>query len=208
MAETLEVKDGLTYSVIDGINTGLKTGTYKEYSESGDLIHFSEYKDGLLDGTSMYYRKNGERGYSETYEKGRLDSYVEYDEYGFTRDAVKIWGPGEHYHTYYLRETPVYSGLTIDGNREGTWTFKELDGSVYFKEYENNRLNGPYELIKEGERLEEGFYKNGKLDGTRIIYYPDDLYSQSRIEIEYLAGEIISEKHYGPEGELIYSIKY
>lgn len=205
ITEILEIRNGLAYSVVDGVEAGLKSGLYKEYAENGNLAYVANYKDGLLDGDAFYYDNNGRKSIKENYKNGQLEKRAEFDKYGFLKFGMEIIDANKKICYYCMRGEPILSGMMENDLKEGRWAESQLDGSVCFKNYKHGILNGSYKLIRFDNVLEKGYYKDGKLDRIRQVFNPED---GTKVEIKYQKGKIVSEKFYDSEGRLTYSIDY
>lgn len=205
MTENLEIKNGLTYSIVNGVNMGLKSGLYKEYFENGNLAYIAEYKDGLLDGDTFRYYKNGRTAIKENYQNGRLEKHAEFDKYGYVKFGMETSGPNEQTCWYSLRGEVISAGIMKNNLKEGKWMDSQPDSSVYIKNYKHGILNGSYQLVRFNNVLEKGYYKDGKLDGIRKIFNLDD---GTKVEIKYQKGKMIYEKFYDSKGRISHITKY
>ena len=205
MTENLEIKNGLTYSVIDGVSMGLKSGTYKEYFKNGNLAYIANYKDGLLDGDTFHYYNSGKVAIKENYQSGHLKKHAEFDKYGFLKFGTETVESNKKVCYYCMKDEPISAGMMENDLKEGQWMETKPDSSICFKNYKHGILNGSYRLIRFDKVLEKGYYKDGKLDSVRKIFNPKD---GTKVEIKYQKGKIIYEKFYDSTGRISHITKY
>lgn len=156
---------------------GLKTGEWKTVTANGVLLEIMNYKDGKRHGAYQLYHKNGIAYYSGFFKDDAQDSI--WIERTIKGDTVKIStlkndtlnGYFCHYESLGKKVT---EGFYDRGKKEGVWVTTitgtwslRIDSMSYY----NDELNGVYRKYDKGLLLKETHYKNGKREGTEIIYH-------------------------------------
>jgi len=182
----------------------------KEYYPNGDIKREIEYTDGKKDGVSKFYLEGKQLLAKANYKKGVRDGfYLEYDKKGNIK-LKDIYANGEPVgrRLYYKDgkpldgtfKTPTPNGENIDTYKQGvvygiqrrckakdecTKQIVREDGTVSYNSisingkileeghYKNGKLEGEFSRydIKNGNLTTRSLYKNGLKDGLKTTYY-------------------------------------
>ena len=166
--------------------TGNMDGSYKEYSEEGNLKVEGVYKNGKKNGVFKEYDDyNGALKYETSYKDDKKNGIrKEYDSDSTLRFEInykddEMNGAYKEYYDGVLRVDAYYK----DGKKEGI--YKSFDGKglpQYEISYKNDERDGTYKEFTDGKLHLEVSYKNGKFDGPFKEY---DAAGTLRIEASY-----------------------
>ncbi len=137
--------------------TLIVTFLFSMFSFAQDLVNQNDsngMKDGLWKGT---YADSQRKRYEGTFEHGKEVGIFKYfdDTKAGTIIATREFNPKDNsaYTIFYNQKgNKVSEGKVVDKNYEGEWKYYHLDSKVV---------------------MTREFYKNGKLDGVREVYYPN-----------------------------------
>ena len=169
--------------------------TFKEYSESGQILTDVTYKNGILNGPYKEYfkylkglvsekgtYKNGKKDGPYTafgldsevvwkgmYDNGKSDA-IKYDELDETKNGIHyLENPNKPYSGPIIEEGAT--GFFLDGKQHGIW--KLPWGSILEVEsYKDGVRDGLFLRYENGRLYSESIYKNEKLNGPSKTYYP------------------------------------
>ncbi|MDL2217586.1 hypothetical protein LJC27_02900 [Christensenellaceae bacterium OttesenSCG-928-M15] len=133
------------------LESGIKTGTGKEYYQDGTLAFEGEYRDGLYDGKGKLYDEAGQLLYEGEFRAGTKS------------------GQG----TLYASGVRVYSGTFAQDVPEGTGkSYLNGDELVYEGAFSAGAPSGQGKVYENGILRYEGGYLNGGFSGAGKLYYP------------------------------------
>ncbi len=212
----------------------LKQGLWQEYSSSGRVSREMYYKDGELNGQYKEYDSLGNVRLVLSYRDGNLATETdtssfdvevrnEYDQDGNVvfSGTYKTGIPvGIHRRfdslgnvsgawIYNERGTRIGEGIiTMEGKKEGEWTYFNENGSVKAKgHYTGNLETGHWIYYSEaGKKEQTGEYRNGKFEGLWTWFYDNG--SVKREEEFYNGKEEGNYTEYDEAGNVIAGGKY
>ena len=160
---------------------------YGYFGEKGNLkkVYMGKLLNGKKDGLFTTWYENGKKNYEATYKKGELNGlYTEWDK---NSNKIKEGSyvnklmEGEWYFYYFNMNSKRWMSMT--------GSFKSGDGG---NPNENSGVptNGRHGLFKSfyenGQKLNEFYYKDGKIDGLNTYWYEN---GQKEQELTFKAGK-------------------
>ena len=161
---------------------------YGYFGEKGNLkkVYMGKLLNGKKDGLFTTWYENGKKDYEATYKKGELNGlYTEWDnnsnkikEGSYVNKLME----GEWYFYYFNMNRKRWMSMT--------GSFKSGDGG---NPNENSGVptNGRHGLFKSfyenGQKLNEFYYKDGKIDGLNTYWYEN---GQKEQELTFKAGKV------------------
>lgn len=190
--------NGKVKSEVNYIN-GLPNGTYKEFSQTGNVLQVKTFDNGLvvsqIDNPTIRdtlkvknlrvetdFYPNGKIKFMKTYNDSiPFGSHIFYDQAGNITKA-------EIYNEYGLKTAE--GKLDTLSEKQGTWTLFFDDGQIQaVGEYKNNLKTGEWEYFYENGALrQKGAYKDNFSDGKWLWYYDNGNILR---EENYILGEIV-----------------
>jgi len=136
-------------------NKGLKHGYWKKY-DVDTLKYEGRFEHGVPTGEFIYYH----------FDKSKKATTI-YSENGTVAHTVMYFNNG-----FKLSE-----GVFIKQKREGLWkNYDGYDHVIAEVEYKNGMKNGrSVRYYQEGDVLEVTYFKDNKMDGSFVQYYPDSI---------------------------------
>lgn len=182
---------------------GLRDGSGKLYSSSGEILYDGNWKDNVKEGSGseycgalggryegeyrageregdgIFYFKDGSR-YEGKWESGVRNGMGVFIGADGTASA-QVWLQDE-FVTNYLRDADtwidtdgnVYTGKKKDGEIEGYGRIAYSDGSIYLGELSGGVKEGEGIYYYEGGSRYEGEWKDGKREGTGVLCFEKD----------------------------------
>ncbi len=148
---------------IGNYRKGIKYGNYVTFYENGNKHIESNYdENGKLHGICYLYNHNGNKEAIENYE------------HGFKNGLQKYYTQCDTFNAYVCREENYENSV----KSLVTYYEKELNSEhIYIsciETYKNNNLESIINYYSENRIKSKAYYKNGKLDGTYILYNEDN----------------------------------
>ncbi len=173
-------EDGTIKSICQKNQHGL-TGEYKIFYKNGKLKQQSNYLNGKLHGKSTTWDTNANKLYEMDFLLNKLNGLF----------------------IVYEQGTKKMSMLYINGTLNGKYEIYANNGNlIQVSNYFNNLLNGESCHYNEltNDIIKQEFYKDGKLNGSAITYYPNKI---KMLEQQYLNGTLngLTNQYY-PNGNL------
>jgi antitoxin component YwqK of YwqJK toxin-antitoxin module len=181
------------YSVLKS-NKEIKSGLYKRYSTTNQLLEEANYANGKLDGTRTLYYPSGKKEIVENYKMDRFDGdYISYYESG------NVSSKGRYENNFMREAWQYFYDLPNEPIKEIVHYQDNLVNGPFQEFYENGKKkaegtyletldfgpveNGPFKGYYENGQLEmEGTFVNGRKNGWFKMY--DE------------AGNLVEEKEY------------
>tara|TARA_B100001123_G_C15235937_1_gene997118 strand:+ start:224 stop:1018 length:795 start_codon:yes stop_codon:yes gene_type:complete len=160
--------------------TGQRANTY----ENGQKKMERSFKNGQLDGTWTKWHENGQKITQGSYKAGKMEG---------------LW-TAWHGNGQKKSMTTYRNGARVMPNGPQT-TWYENGQKEVETTYSNGRQDGPHnEWYETGQKKNEVVYKDGREEGIWSTYREN---GQKSWEGNYKAGELISEKDWDEEGNLV-----
>lgn len=141
-------KNGNTLRKETYIN-GIENGFLTEYSDSGTIITYGEYVDGLEEGVWTY--QLGDIKIEGSYKEGTRTGEWKYwyDNGNLFFKGIFLDDNPDGKHTYYWDNSKIKEeGYYIMGKREGEWVRYNYDGTVFLTTLYKNGIEIKYDGIK------------------------------------------------------------
>ncbi|MDM8537023.1 CARDB domain-containing protein [Desulfobacterales bacterium HSG17] len=147
----------------------LKTDTFTEWYDNGQMFKQAEFKDGILDGEYTSWFRSGVLKNQGEYQNGK-------------RHGLWIHNINEYFMEYLLKQGVAQQqiGNYEEGVKHGLWT--ETDGSTITEyKYEYGKRHGKYysKLIENFHPFEKGVYGDGVECGVQEEYYDGTWYKEN-----------------------------
>ncbi len=159
----------------ENFKNGKLNGEYLYFYKNGKISKKGFYVDGKQDGKWEFFNDKGELEKEENYKLGKKDG----------RFWIKRYSSGTFYTKteFYKDDNPIGEWVEKwqNGNLKETRSYKEK-GTYVQKTYHNN-----------GKLHEQKIYKNFKLDGLQLVYYPSTILRKREL---YKDGVIEKEERY------------
>lgn len=142
---------------------GLLNGYYKLYHENGQLKLSILFENNQRVGKSLSYFENGQLYIEENYVNGLPEGEaIMYDEFGKIKLKMNLHkGVPEGLYSEYFDDGYPYSGIMVNGKREGLWTCYDKDSNLLIQNLYSNGVEIPMK--------HESYYENGQLESN--IYF-------------------------------------
>ncbi|MFO7658475.1 MAG: hypothetical protein R6W78_15565 [Bacteroidales bacterium] len=199
------------YNVKKEVNyyNGLKSGTYKEYKEDGDLILRLKYdNDKIIEEIEV---QDSVEIVNETDAEGNVifsGSFKNGIPIGIHR-FFDIHGKVKNAYLYNDSGVKIAEGrINPDGSKEGKWKYFYSSGIIKSEGvYENNREQGKWKFFYKNKSIEQtGDFRNGLLNGIWTWYFDD---GKVRKEEGYFNGEEEGESiEYDRNGNIVSKGEY
>ena len=170
-------------------NLGRRQGKWIDYHLNGNVRCKGEFKDNEPTGEFIYYSEGGEMIAKGKYDNKKKQGQWEY----YSADEGSLILVENYKDGMIIGKTVAYSPITHNVIEEIEYVNNVKEG-IFNKYYDNGRI-----MIKAS-------YRNDKLDGNYIFYYPNTMPKE---EGQYKEGDKVGEwKTYDMEGNIISVDKY
>lgn len=146
---------------------GVEDGLYQQLAPRGKVLVEGHYRSGLKHGTWKEWTHDGVLVLEQHWARGKLDGIVKkYVDGKLSLEATYAEGKAAGPYTEYRDGKPAVTGQFADDRRTGTWTHHASDGGVVrTATYVEGVLEGPYRELVHGFVL-EGELRAGRRTGT------------------------------------------
>ena len=192
------------------------SGKVFELHENGQKAFDGNYKDGFKHGNWTYFTEVGSGKYEVSFTAGSYNLAVFTDKEGTTYTGSPITREPEKGGTYLFQEKsgeydfsilPLGYAIITYGERDGLWTkWYENGQKVEEGTYKDGERDGLWtKWYENGQKVEEGTYKDGERDGLWTKWYEN---GQKYSEVTYKLGNRQGlGLYYTESGEIKYEIK-
>ena len=198
--------------VAEGIydKKGHQQGKWKEYFANGKLKSEGEYIDGKRTGAWIYYYENGKIEQQGKFIAGGqpVGDWSWYYENGkiLREEKFRSGKPDGTMVEYSDSGMVITKGGFIDGEKDGPWV--NIDGDRKNEgSYKNGQMEGPWKsTYANGKKAFEGSYVDGNENGKHVYYYGSGSIEQ---EGKYIMGNKEGDwKHFDSGGLLVSIFSY
>ncbi|MBW1810560.1 MAG: toxin-antitoxin system YwqK family antitoxin, partial [Deltaproteobacteria bacterium] len=170
---------------------GKKEGQWNSWYKGGKPKLFSHFVDGKEEGHHIHYFPDGQKAREGEYRAGeKFELWTEWYENGNKKEESEFKGNAKHGRITQWNEDGSMKAMgAYDYNRKtGDWVIHYPSGRKLKYQLLNNLRHGSYvSFDKSGQKIEEGSYLSGKMEGKWTQYHAGRVIKTA----EYKAGSAV-----------------